>query len=158
MASVQAALVAVGIAEVPHDGRPLVPVGAALEDRGGLREHGDGFVVAAELPVQSAQAAQDPGLGVRVGRLAGGVEGKLVGVFPGAPVSAPVEHDGQHLGEPPGPVPQPRGMNLPDQPHKAGSFRHEPAPGIAADDVFGEELLRGRGGDVRCAGVDKGGC
>jgi hypothetical protein len=54
----------------------------ALEDRRGPREHDDGFVVSAELPVQGAQAAQDPGLGIRVPGLAGGVERELIGCAP----------------------------------------------------------------------------
>ncbi len=43
-----------------------------------------------------------------------------------------------------------------DQTHEAGSFGHEPAPRIAADDVLHEQRPRGRS-DVRSARLDEGG-
>ena len=47
-------------------------------------------------------------------------------------------------------------MSLLDQAHEAGSFGHEPAPRIAADDVRHEQRPRGRS-DVRGARLDEGG-
>jgi hypothetical protein len=49
-----------------------------------------------------------------------------------------------------------RGVSLLDQTHEAGSFGHEPAPLIAADDVLHEQRPRGRS-DVRGARLDEGG-
>ena len=153
----ETALVAVGVAEVAHGGRPLAPVGAAVEDPGRLAQQGDGLVVAAQFPVQGAEAPQDPCLGVRVRLVARGVEGELMGAFPGPPVGPPVEHGRQRLGQPPGPVPQTGGMHVLDQRDEVGPLRGEPAPWIAAHHVTGQQLLPRLIGDARCARVDESG-
>jgi hypothetical protein len=71
----ETALVTIDITEIPRHSRPPLPVTVVLEDLRCPREESDGFVVAPELAIQGAQAAHDPGLGVRVARLPGSVEG-----------------------------------------------------------------------------------
>jgi hypothetical protein len=78
----EAALVTVGVAEVPHGSRPASLVAVVGEDAGGLGQQGYCLVVTAQLTVQGAQAAQSPGLGGQVRAVAGCVEGELVGALP----------------------------------------------------------------------------